>query len=286
MKQIIVLISILIVLTAIIVAVNPKSHKEMQIVVTDFGLSPSEQMVNSNQNYNIQNAENFKQTKNIDIANSDLKTEVKNINVEQKNATNNAKTVVTPRNNSTQQKVIATENKINTTKKPVQTTQKNNTETKPVTTKVIKETSAKKEIEAPKPTMVQKPVVPTITQEQKARQEAIAWNNWRANVHNNIVSRVNLPIVPEGTVFRYSFTVTKDGTISSVKTTSTSPQYTAYAIQYIAPVIRSSQHAGFLRFPSGSERDVVSVDYQFRTTTSGGSRASANNFNDTEIIRR
>ena len=103
---------------------------------------------------------------------------------------------------------------------------------------------------------------PAVKQEQTKKQtvtlprimtqqeELIAWNIWRSNLQNKIMQDVKMPIVPNGTIFKFTFSVDKYGKISNVQTWSTTPQYTPYAIQYIAPVIRSYQGRSILSFPS------------------------------------
>ena len=111
-----------------------------------------------------------------------------------------------------------------------------------------------------------KPAAKTVTEEEKARQEVILWNKWRSNLQNKIMSDVKLPIMPEGTIFKFSFDVDRYGKISNVKTWSLTPAYTPYAIQYIAPVIRGYQGRDILNFPEGSNR--------FSTTVEGGWKIS------------
>ncbi|MCQ2753693.1 MAG: hypothetical protein MJ231_01445 [bacterium] len=293
MKQIIVLISILVVLTTVIVAVNPKMHKQMQFTVTDFGLN-NVKVENKKQNVNLQNYNSTKQAQTVNVQQVQTTTNVQPVRVEQKPIAQKQTAKVTPVNNTKNVTTHVTPIQTKTVSKPVTTTNKNVKTEQPVKVTQQKVTPVQKPVQTTQAPTTQTVVKPqpkpvqtqTQTAAQKAAQETIAWNTWRANVHNNIVSRVNLPIVPSGTVFKYSFTVTKDGTISGVKTSSTTPQYTAYAIQYIAPVIRNSNHASFLRFPTGTERQSVTVEYKFATTNGAGTRASANNFNDTEVIRR
>lgn len=105
-----------------------------------------------------------------------------------------------------------------------------------------------------------KPAAKTVTEEEKARQEVILWNKWRSNLQNKIMSDVKLPIMPEGTIFKFSFDVDRYGKISNVKTWSLTPAYTPYAIQYIAPVIRGYQGRDILNFPEGSNRVSTTVE--------------------------
>ena len=122
-----------------------------------------------------------------------------------------------------------------------------------------------------------------MTEEEKAQQEVILWNEWRSNLQNRIMQDVKLPIVPEGTIFKFSFNVDKYGKISNIQTWSLSPAYTPYAIQYIAPVIRSYQGHDILNFPQGSTR--------FSTLFEGGWKISKtakfstpDDYSDTEKI--
>ena len=125
------------------------------------------------------------------------------------------------------------------------------------------------------------PTVKVLTQ----KEEEIAWNVWRSNLQNKIMQDVKLPILPTGIVFKFSFTVDKFGKISNVQTWSTTASYTPYAIQYIAPVIRSYQGKSILNFPSGTSRVVTDVK--------GGWRISENekystpqDYHDIERIRQ
>ena len=140
-------------------------------------------------------------------------------------------------------------------------------------------------------TVIQQPVAKTVTQSVPsqqvkvltAREEEIAWNIWRSNLQNQILKDCKLPIVPMGTVFRVSFDVDKNGRVSNVQTWSDNPKYTPYAIEFIAPVIRSYQGKSILEFPQGSQRT--------KTTFVGGWKISQttkfsnpNDYNDIERV--
>ena len=109
------------------------------------------------------------------------------------------------------------------------------------------------------------PIPPVILTQQ---EEEIQWNKWRSKLQNQIMADVKLPVVPQGTVFKFTFNVDKYGRVSEVQTWSTNPAYTPYAIQYIAPVIRSYQGKAILNFPDGSNR--------ITTTVQGGWKISLN----------
>ena len=121
--------------------------------------------------------------------------------------------------------------------------------------------------------------------QQETEEELILWNKWRSNLQNSIMNDVDLPYIQEGTIFRFSFEVDKYGKITNIKTWSLTPKYTPYAIQYIAPVIRSYQGRSILEFPTGSNR--------FSTVVEGGWRISKvtkystpEDYKDTEKVTR
>ena len=150
-------------------------------------------------------------------------------------------------------KPVQTKTQTATTTPPKQTTQAVKTETAPVqvktetTPKPVQQTSVRQETQ---------PVQQKVLTQQ---EEEIAWNKWRSNLQNRIMEDVRLPLIPNGVVFKFTFTVDKYGKISNVQTWSTTPGYTPYAIQYIAPVIRSYQGRSILNFPEGSQRVTTNV---------------------------
>ena len=124
-----------------------------------------------------------------------------------------------------------------------------------------------------------KPVVLT------AAQEEIAWNKWRSNLNNQIMKDSKLPTMPNGIIFKYKFTVDKYGKVSNVQTSSTTPGYTPYAIQFIAPVIRSYQGRAILNFPAGSNRTSTEVSGAWKIS-SNARLSTPDDFNDIEKIKR
>ena len=118
-----------------------------------------------------------------------------------------------------------------------------------------------------------------------AQQEEIAWNKWRSNLNNQIMKDSKLPTMPNGIIFKYKFTVDKYGKISNVQTSSTTPGYTPYAIQFIAPVIRSYQGRSILNFPAGSNR--VSTEVSGAWKISNNSKLSTpDDYHDIEKIKK
>ena len=124
-----------------------------------------------------------------------------------------------------------------------------------------------------------KPVVLT------AAQEEIAWNKWRSNLNNQIMKDPKLPTMPNGIIFKYKFTVDKYGKISNVQTSSTTPGYTPYAIQFIAPVIRSYQGRAILNFPTGSNRESTVVSGAWKISNSS-KLSTPDDYHDIEKIKK
>ena len=184
---------------------------------------------------------------------------------------------------------------------PVQTTNtkhentstvQNNTYTQPApvgqttNTTVAKAPIGNTKVVVTKPTTVSQPISQTSQPKVlTAQEEEIAWNKWRSNLQNSIMRDSRLPNMPLGTVFKFSFTVDKYGKVTNVKTWSTDARYTPYAIQYIAPTIRSYQGHSILNFPAGSNRVITDVTGSWRIATSA-SYSSPSDFNDIEKVTR
>ena len=117
------------------------------------------------------------------------------------------------------------------------------------------------------------------------QEEEIEWNKWRSNLQNQIMKDVKLPIIPQGTVFKFEFDVDKYGKVSNIQTLSLTPAYTPYAIQYIAPVIRSYQGHSILNFPNGSNRTQTHVKGGWKIAQSV-KYSTPKDYNDTETIKK
>ena len=211
------------------------------------------------------------------VTEDEIKTEVVEIPVaeipekkQEQTVKKNIETVTVPKTQTTVQKIVQTP-KTQTVVKPVKTEVKTVTKQTPIKTEQ-KETIPVKTVikqetkqEPPKVQVVTKTTSPKQLTQQ---EEEIAWNVWRSNLQNQIMHDVHLPTLPNGIVFRFTFDVDKFGKISNIYTYSDNPAYTPYAIQYIAPVIRSYQGKSILNFPQGSTRTS--------TVFKGGWRISAN----------
>jgi len=161
--------------------------------------------------------------------------------------------------------------KVSTSVKAVQnTTNKVESKTKQITEpqKTVQKTTEKKQVK-------------TLT----AQEEELQWNVWRSNLQNQIMKDVKLPIMPQGTVFKFEFDVDEHGKVSNVQTYSLTPQYTPYAIQYIAPVIRSYQGHSILNFPSGTQRSATHVIGGWKIA-SVAKYSTPQDYNDTEKIKK
>jgi hypothetical protein len=195
---------------------------------------------------------------------------------------------------------------------------KTQTVTKPKQTTTVKQSVAKPQVQTvtkPVTTTVQKPVVKQVVKieqpkvEQKVtvnstpqslpsrsvevavpkvltqQEETIAWNKWRSALTNKIMQDTRLPDIPNGTVFQFSFNVDKYGKITNVQTGANPANYTPYAIQYIAPVIRSYQGRSILNFPEGTQRTSTTVTGKWRISNTE-KYSTPQDYNDIEKVVR
>ena len=268
----------------------------------------SNNKIKTQNNVNIQN-QNAKQPENIKIKNNNA-----NIKTTPTKATNNA---IQPTSTKVQTQPVTTNNQapkidinkivnnnqkiINTptqtTSNPIKTSDtkignKNIETSKPVTqiqpqqkvqeTKLPVQATSQTTTVAPKPINTKTETQPVVL---TAQQEEIAWNKWRSNLNNQIMKDSKLPTMPNGIIFKYKFTVDKYGKVSNVQTSSTTPGYTPYAIQFIAPVIRSYQGRAILNFPEGSKREYTEVSGAWKIS-SNAKLSTPDDYHDIEKIRR
>lgn len=121
-------------------------------------------------------------------------------------------------------------------------------------------------------------------QENLTQEELIAWNTWHSNIQNSLMRDVKMPYIPSGIVFKFSFTVDKYGKITNINTYSTTSKYTPYAIEYIAPVIRSYQGKSILDFPKDSKRITTFFSGGWKMSSGQSVYSKPSNYNDVEKI--
>jgi len=224
-----ILLILLVVSTLSICAIKPDMHKTVIVYNSDYTLVPEEVKIVEKEEIPI-----------MEIPAKPVETVVKQ----------ETKTVKTQTQSKPQQvKKVETKAPIKKTETKVQKTEPPKTITVVQTQKIQKpeiKTETKSQTQTPPKVMTQ-------------QEEEIAWNKWRSTLQNKIMQDVNLPLMPNGTMFKFSFNVDKYGKISNVQTWSTTSSFTPYAIQYIAPVIRSYQGKDILNFPQGSSRISTTV---------------------------
>lgn len=257
MKNFILAILILLVVSTIsICAVKPDMHKSVIVYNSDYTLVPEE----------IKTVEK----EEIPIMEIPVKPQQKTVTVETKvvkpQATTKVQQIKTVSQKQPVKKVETTVEKVTTPSPIISRGERVVTKSEPVKTVTETTTTA-----APK----------VLTQQQ----EEIAWNIWRSNLQNKIMQDVKLPILPNGITFKFTFTVDKYGKVSNVQTWSTNPAYTPYAIQYIAPVIRSYQGKDILNFPQGSTRVATDVKGGWRIS-SVEKFSTPQDYNDVEKVVR
>lgn len=208
---------------------------------------------------------------------------------------NSEYTIVEPKVETTVEKSMPTltqqpqqRKKVEEVVNTVQNTQNSKIEQPKTTTQSKKQVSSQTKLVQNKSTpknITTQQNTPIQTRKMTQSEEEIAWNKWRSNLQNSIMRDTQLPFVEQGTVFKFSFNVDKFGRVSNVKTWSLTPSYTPFAIEYIAPVIRSYQGKSILNFPYGSTRLTTTVEGGWKIA--GQQRYSTpQDYNDIEKVRK
>ena len=276
-----ILLIFVIVATISICAIQPEMHKNMIVYDSDYTLVTEDEVKT--------------ETKDVPVMEMPAKPVEKTTVVEKKFepvvTTSKAQTT------SVKQQAKTTPKQTTTTKQTV-TKPQTQTVTKPAVTavtkpKVVKQTQ---KIETPKVEKTEKAVtsapVQVVQKESIStpkvltqQEETIAWNKWRSALTNQIMQDTKLPPIPNGVLFQFSFTVDKFGKISNVQTGANPSSYTPYAIQYVAPVIRSYQGRSILNFPEGTARTSTQVTGKWRISSTE-KYSTPQDYNDVEKVVR
>ena len=275
-----ILLILLIAATISVCTIQPELHKNIIVYDSDYSLVSEEEVKT--------------ETKEIPVMEMPAKPVQATVKVEQK---------VEPTVKTT--KVQNANVKQQTQTKPKQTTVVKQTNTKPAVQQTVKPVTqkvekpvVKKEVKKVEPPKVEKtvvqspaqitPIKQTVVEPPKVmtpQEETIAWNKWRSNLTNQIMRDTKLPDIPSGVLFQFSFDVDKYGKVSNVQTGANPANYTPYAIQYIAPVIRSYQGRDILNFPEGTQRTSTQVTGKWRISTTE-KYSTPQDYNDVEKVIR
>ena len=275
-----ILLILLIAATISVCTIQPELHKNVIVYDSAYSLVSEEEVKT--------------ETKEIPVMEMPAKPVQATVKVEQK---------VEPTVKTT--KVQSANVKQQTQTKPKQTTVVKQANTKPAVQQTVKPVTQKvekpvvkqevKKVEPPKveKTVVQSPapitpIKQTVVEPPKVmtpQEETIAWNKWRSNLTNQIMRDTKLPDIPSGVLFQFSFDVDKYGKVSNVQTGANPANYTPYAIQYIAPVIRSYQGRDILNFPEGTQRTSTQVTGKWRISTTE-KYSTPQDYNDVEKVIR
>ena len=247
-----ILLILLVVSTLSICAVKPQMHKSVIVYNSDYTLVPEEVKTVEKEEIPIMEIP----------AKPEQRTTKVEIKVEKPKVTTTVQASKTVEKKQPVKKVEAKKVEKTVAQKPVEVT-----------------TRETKKVQTPVTTTVSQPIQKTLTQ----KEEEIAWNIWRSNLQNKIMQDVKLPVMPNGITFKFTFNVDKYGKVSNVQTWSTISSYTPYAIQYIAPVIRSYQGKDILNFPQGSSRLSTTVVGGWKISTTE-KYSTPQDYNDVEKV--
>ena len=268
MKLLLQIIALLIVVSTLsICALKPEMHKSVLVYNSDYKLVTEDEV----------------EVETTQMPIMEIPAQPQTQNVQKK-----VETLTQPQTQKTVQKAIQTP-KRQTSVQTIKTEPRTTVKTSPITVKTEQTTKPKTQTvvtqeqkQEPKIIQTNTQTIPKVLTQQ---EEEIAWNVWRSNLQNQIMRDVKLPALPNGIIFRFSFNVDKYGKITNIYTSSDNPAFTPYAIQYIAPVIRSYQGKSILNFPEGSSR--ITTEFKGGWKISASERLSTpQDYNDYEKVSR
>lgn len=282
MKLILQLLLILVIIaTFSICAIKPDLHKNVIVYDSDYTLVSEQDVTTETKNIPVMEMSS-QPVQKITVAETKIEPTVKNSNTKTSNVKQQTQTK--PKQIATVKQTV-TKPQVHTVQKPIITTVQ-----KPVAKEVVKVTPQKVEQQItsnplPQTSSIKSERDITTPKVLTQQEETIAWNKWRSNLTNQIMQDTKLPNIPNGVLFQFSFTVDKYGKITNVQTGANPANYTPYAIQYIAPVIRSYQGRSILNFPSGTSRVSTQVTGKWRISNTQ-KYSTPQDYNDIEKVIR
>ena len=287
----IILIFLTILLTVFVGIKQPKMHTKIFVYSSDY------EIVEDKQTPSVETIQKTEELPSMPVENTQSRIQIAMEEQEIPVVNTEVKTVEQPKTTTQtkQNKTVSEKPKTTTVTKPVTKTQtktkpvsQTTTQTKPKTTQTTQQrpqtTVQTTQNKLPQTqTTVQTAPVQTTVKVLTAQEEEIAWNVWRSNLQNKIMRDSKLPVIPMGTVFMVSFDVDKYGKITNLQTWSTDSRYTPYAIEFVAPVIKSYQGKPILEFPRGSQRTKTTFTGKWKIASTA-KYSTPNDYNDTERV--
>lgn len=275
------LLILVIIATFSICAIKPDLHKNVIVYDSDYTLVSEQDVTTETKNIPVMEMSS-QPVQKITVAETKIEPTVKNSNTKTSNVKQQTQTK--PKQIATVKQTV-TKPQVHTVQKPIITTVQ-----KPVAKEVVKVTPQKVEQQItsnplPQTSSIKSERDITTPKVLTQQEETIAWNKWRSNLTNQIMQDTKLPNIPNGVLFQFSFAVDKYGKITNVQTGANPANYTPYAIQYIAPVIRSYQGRSILNFPSGTSRVSTQVTGKWRISNTQ-KYSTPQDYNDIEKVIR
>lgn len=282
------LIFILLFSTVLVCVFQPKTHKPLAFEDRNFKLELiSDELVASN-NVSLQKA-----VIEVEVDVPEININLPSVNVKTKDIQQNQVFSTNKNSNKIEKKVLVKTEKVqnvsknsnsekNDVKAPA-TRQSNGTKIASDNNEQVSKSNKQENLSKPMTktdNISDKNQTKFLTEEE----EIIAWNKWRSDLQNKLMSESKIA-APIGTTFAFSFTVDKFGTISNLKTWSTNPSYTPLAVRVIKPLLLSYQRTAILNFPNGSRRVVTNVDGGF-TMARSTKYSSPSDYNDYERVTK
>lgn len=269
-----ILVILVSVLTGLICLFNPALHKS--IVITDTGMRVVDEPVTTQNNVQVQHVEQQTPQPAVKVQQKTVKTVPQSSKAPVKTAT------------KTMQPKPKTTKPVQKTVKPVQ--QKTVAQKNKTTTQQVSKTPAKTTKPAAAPQKV-------LTQQE----ETILWNKWHSNLQNRIISDTTARLKKldsatkqsiNGTLYiMYSFTVSKNGSISNISVkTNVSNEAAQQVKSIVTNLISGYRGTSLLVFPKGTTRTMEQHKGAISTVIKNAQSTTYSNTNDynryNETVRR
>ena len=322
MKNFLFIIAFLIVLTSVIIGINPQMHKAIIIGGANMTFT-NQDIVKSDTNIKVSNKDAIIDKNKTKIQTTEPIKNVQNLSATNIQADNNMEKLIKLQQAEEQAKKLAeqkarqeqarlaqqkaqAESKKKAealAKKKAQEEAKKLAQQKAQTDakkKADAEALAKKKAQEEAKKLAEQKAAEELAKKQAEEQkklitynENVLWNQWRANVSNKIVYNLDknfTSIAPPGTVYSYSFNVNNKRQVSNISVRISKGYInptTQQGIFMIRRAIESLNLSNVLSLPASSQRTNVTVSAAIKIVADGTfGTLDASMFNDVEVIKK
>lgn len=306
MKNFLFIIAFLIVLTSVIIGINPQMHKAIIIGGANMTFT-NQDIVKSDTNIKVLNKDAIIDKNKTKIQTTEPIKNVQNLSATNIQADKNMEKLIKLQQAEEQAKKLAEQKarqeQARLAQQKAQAEAKKLAQQKAQTDakkKADAEALAKKKAQEEAKKLAEQKAAEELAKKQAEEQkklitynENVLWNQWRANVSNKIVYNLDknfTSIAPPGTVYSYSFNVNNKRQVSNISVRISKGYInptTQQGIFMIRRAIESLNLSTVLSFPASSQRTNVTVSAAIKIVADGTfGTLDASMFNDVEVIKK